>query len=115
MSVLGIAAWAFSPTGRVVLIGLAVLAAIVFIDRRATFRERARCDAAIIQSKLDAANADLKAERDAREQDKKISDDLAAEKATAEARTDELQKRIDKLPLGDRCIVGPDNARRMSN
>lgn len=52
-------AFLFSPLGKVVLLGLAIMSAVAFIDRRATYRERGRCEAAVIQAKLDAARKDL--------------------------------------------------------
>ncbi len=55
-----IAAFLLGPLGRIALIGLALFAGVVFVDRRATYRERAKCDA----GKLRAELAQVKSERD---------------------------------------------------
>lgn len=109
----GILTFILSPLGRYAMIGVALFAVVAFIDRRATYRERAKCQAAAIQSKLDAANADLKAERDARALDKKNVAELAREKQETDAENETLKAEIAKLPLAEQCIITPERARRM--
>lgn len=108
-----ILAFFLGPLGRYAMIGIALLAAVAFIDRRATYRERAKCQAAAIQSKLDAANADLKAERDARARDKIDNAELAIEKQRTENENEILKAEIAKLPLAEQCIITPDRAKRL--
>lgn len=103
----------FSPAGKIGLIALAVLSAVAFIDRRATYRERDRCQAAVIQSKLNAAKADLEAEISARAVDQATNARLATEKQQADNDNAKLKSDIEKLPVADRCIITPDRARRM--
>jgi hypothetical protein len=101
------------PFGMYAAIGLGVLAAVAFIDRRATYRERGKCQAAVIQSKLNAAHADLAAERDARARDQKDAAELAAEKQKTESENETLKAEIAKLPVVEQCIITPDRAKRL--
>lgn len=105
--------WSFltSPIGKYVLIGVAVLSSIAYIDRKATYRERARCQAAVLQSKLDAQNADLAAARQAEEAARRAAEELGEEKRNAEAETEALRKRIAELPVSEQCII-PDRSVR---
>lgn len=101
------------PLGKYALVAVAVLAAVAFIDRKATYRERAKCQAAAIQAKLDAANADLRAEREARERDKVDAAELEKEKSKTDAENDALKVEIAKLPLAEQCIITKDREKRL--
>lgn len=100
MAVLG---FILSPAGRIVVIGIAVLMAVAFIDRRATYRERAKCNARAIQSQLDTARADLKAAKDAHQRDLDATAELEKEKDTANAEAKRLAELVEKLPADKRC------------
>lgn len=101
----------FSPLGKYAVIGLAVLAAYTYVDRKATYRERERCQAAVIQSRLDAANADKLAAERAEEEAKRAAQELEGEKRNAEAENEALRKKIAALPLAEQCII-PDRSVR---
>lgn len=99
-----------SPIGKAALIGLGLVAAVVFIDRRATFRERARCNAAAIQSQLDATRRDLQATKAAYENAQKHTEELEKEKAASDAELQKVKDDVAKLPADKRCTFG-DRAR----
>lgn len=100
----------FSPIGKVLLIGLALVSAVAYIDRRATYRERARCEARIVQSKIDATNADVEIARKAAAEAQKQAQELEAEKQVMEEENDELRKKIARLPVDKQCIL-PDRSK----
>lgn len=103
-------AFIFSPLGKALLVGLALVAFVGYIDRKATYRERAKCEAAKIQSKLDATNADLAIAKKA-EQDAKVAlEELSKERSVMEAQNNELAERIKKMPVADQCII-PDRSK----
>lgn len=102
----------FSPLGKYVLIGLAVLSAYAYVDRKATYRERARCNAEKIQSQLDARNADLAIARKSEEAARAALQELNAEKTQAEAENADLKAQIDKLPVSEQCLL-PNRTRRV--
>jgi multidrug resistance efflux pump len=95
------------------MIALAVVAAFTFVDRRATYRERARCNAAAIQSQLNAARADLSIAKNAADEARQNASELETQKTQAENDNARLKAEIDKLPVADRCIITPDRAKRM--
>ena len=108
-----ILAFVFSPLGRIALIGLAIMAAVVTIDRRATYRERAKCDAAAIRAERDAMAQDLKAERDAREREKATILTLEQQKEKDDADLRKLADDLAKRPVVARCNLDDDDARRL--
>ena len=101
-----------SPVGKVIMVAIALLGAVAFIDRRATYRERARCNAEKIQSQLDAKNADLEIARQAEAEAKRAAEALATEKQTAETQNEELKRQVAKLPVSQQCIL-PDRTKRV--
>lgn len=101
-----------SPVGKVVMIGLAIFAAYGYVDRKATFRERARCESAKIQSRLDAANRDLDIAKKAEESAVAALRELTEEKKQAEDENAKLKSEIDKLPVDQQCLL-PDRRQRM--
>ena len=107
-----IVSFLFSPIGKVVVVALGLFSAIAFIDRRATYRERARCNAEKIQSQLNARNADLAIAKRAEEDARRAAQEMATEKQTAETENEELKKRIARLPVGQQCLL-PDRTQRV--
>lgn len=105
-------AFLFSPIGKVLLIGLALISFVAYIDRRATYRERARCEQAKIQSKIDATNADTEIARKAAEEAKRLTKELEDERRVMEGENEELKKRIAKLPVDKQCLL-PDRTQRV--
>lgn len=106
------AAFFFTPLGKAVLLILALVAAVGYIDRRATYRERAKCESAKIQSRLDAANRDLEISKRAERDAKVALDELAKQRSDAERENEDLQKRVSELPLAEQCII-TDRTRRV--
>lgn len=98
---------------KIVIGGMVIVAAVVFIDRRATYRERARCDTAKLQSQLNAALADIKNEKEALADARKKSADLEAQKSQSDEAHERLKKQIASLPVGEQCIITRDRAKRM--
>ena len=108
---MGPLAFLLSPLGKILLVASLVGGAYAYVDRKATFRERARCQAAVIQSKLDAANADKAAAERAEEEARRAAQELEGEKKNAEAENEALRKKIAALPLAEQCII-PDRSVR---
>lgn len=100
--------WLLSLLGnKAVIFGLALAATFLFADRRATWREQKKCDAAKYESKIkalehDAANAKLAASSA-----KEKADKLESEKENDNESIRKLQARVSQLPKGSRCEFGP--------
>lgn len=109
----GIIAAIFSPIGRIALIALALLAAVGVIDRRATYRERAKCDAAAMRAERDAALQDLRAEKEAREREKQTITILEQQKGTDDEARQSLEAELAKRTPAARCELSDPDARRL--
>lgn len=106
-------AFILSPAGRIVMIALALMSAVAFIDRRATYRERARCDAAAMRAERDAALQDLRAEKEAREREKQTITLLEQQKGTDDEARQNLEAELAKRTPAARCELSDPDARRL--
>lgn len=107
------AALGFLAPYRLIIIGMAILSAVVFIDRRATYRERAKCDAAAMRAERDAALQDLSAEKIARAAEKATIENLEKQKETDDEARQSLEAELAKRPAADRCPLSADDAKRV--
>lgn len=125
---IGLAGFIFSPLGKLLAIALAIGSAVVAIDRRATYRERAKCESAALRSQLDAANrdlalyaraaemkqAELAAEEQARAEDQEAFDakekELVAREQNARAETERNAGAACPRPAADVCRLSRDDA-----
>lgn len=97
-------------TLKVIAVGLAIFAGVVAIDRRATYRERAKCDVAKIESQLAAARADVENARKARAFEEEQKKELEREVSDGEKTIAKLREDIAKRPLADQCRFGSPRA-----
>lgn len=93
-------------TFKILAVGLAILSAVVFIDRRATYRERAKCEVAKVESQLAAARADADNARKAAALEEGQRVELEALSKTQETELEKLRAEIAKRPLADQCRFG---------
>lgn len=105
-------------------IGLAVVAIFVYVDRKATYRERAKCEAAAREAERKAGVQDQKADTLTRKDETDVSGKLltqdeadrqtlrAVDDAIAKARSD-AAKASKGVPVPSRCSLSDDDARRL--
>lgn len=94
-------AFVLSPLGRVLMISLAIVSAIAFIDRRATYRERARCAVAALEMKLKAREADLAIA-------KKTAADATAANSIIEGEAEAARRKVSEYETALKAM--PNNA-----
>lgn len=92
-----------------IAIGLAFLAVYGYADRKATYRERAACEAAAQRAQKAADAQDVKAERELREKAEAIANDLSAQRTADNAILEDLKVRLAGRPLSAPCYY-PDVA-----
>lgn len=106
-------AFLFSPLGKIAVIAVAALSFVTYVDRRATYRERAKCQEAALRAELEAARRDQSAAEEQRRRAEETAAELEKAKTDAEQRETVLREEISKRPASQRCALTPDAARRM--
>jgi hypothetical protein len=101
----GVPAWAW----KYIAIGIAFLAVYGYADRKATYRERAACEAAAQRAQVAANAQDAQAERDLRINAEKTVSQLSTQKATDEKIIEDLKVKLAGQPLNAPCYY-PDVA-----
>lgn len=98
-------------------VGVAIIAAVVYVDRKATYRERAKCEAAAREAERKAGVQDQKAEaltkKDETDVNSKLLTQDEADRRTLEAVDATIAKAraeaaAAKRPA-DRCTIGSDD------
>lgn len=98
-------AWAW----KWIAIGVAILALCVVVDRKATYRERAACEAAAQRAQRAADAQDVKAEKELRLKAESTVNDLSTQKVADDAILEHLKVQLAKRPLSAPCYY-PDVA-----
>ena len=98
---------------KMIAIGLAILSVIVFIDRRATYKERSKCDAAALRSELAAARRDLNIQRDVADLARQQAAAIELEKTELDKKVSDYEADLAKRPVAAGCRIGPDDLRRL--
>ena len=105
-------------------IGLAIVAVFTYVDRKATYRERAKCEAAAKEAQRKAGVQDDKADKLTKKDETDVSAKLltqdeadrqtlaAVDAAIAKARSD-AAKTSKGNPAPARCTLSDDDARRL--
>lgn len=93
---------------------IAIAAAILFIffygEQRGKRIARAQCEAAAQRAQKAANDQDLQAEREGREQDVQITDELVRQKKVDDDIIENLRKELARRPAGAACIYDKSNA-----
>lgn len=104
------AAAMISPTmWKYIAIAMAFGAVFVYADRKATYRERAACEAAAQRAQKAADAQDAKAERELREKAEATIGQLSTQKVADDAILENLKVELAKRPLSAPCYY-PDVA-----
>ena len=94
---------------KYIAIGLAFVAVYGYADRKATYRERAACEAAAQRAQKAADAQDVKAEREQREKAEATLGQLTTQKVADDAILEDLKVRLAARPLSAPCYY-PDVA-----
>jgi hypothetical protein len=98
---------------KLIAIGLAILSVVVFIDRRATYKERSKCDAAALRAELAATKRDLNIQRDVADLVRKQAAVIEQEKSDLDKKVIEYEMELAKRPSAAGCRIGPDDLKRL--
>lgn len=99
-----------SPTmWKYIAIAMAFGAVFIYADRKATYRERAACEAAAKRAQVAADAQDTKAGREQLEKAKATVETLSAKKVEDDAIIEHLKVELAKRPLSAPCYY-PDVA-----
>jgi len=102
------------PDGWTLLAGVGGKSALVLLVFLFGFRVAdERHETKALRIKLQTVQADLKAEKDARADDRKYLGEIAKQREDAEKTNDQLKSYIDTLPKVDQCIATPDRLREL--
>lgn len=94
---------------KYIAIAMAFGAVFVYADRKATYRERAACEAAAQRAQVAADAQDAKAERELRQKAEGTVQELEAQKVEGNAIIEHLKVELAKRPLSAPCYY-PDVA-----
>ncbi len=94
---------------KYIAIAMAFGAVFVYADRKATYRERAACEAAAQRAQEAANSQDAKAERELRQQAEATVENLSAQRTADDAIIEHLKVELAKRPLSAPCYY-PDVA-----
>lgn len=103
-------AFVLSPIGRVISIGLLLIAAATYLDQRGAARERAKCRAAAIQAQLDAQKVDLDAAKRAAEDSERAKVKIEADYDAEKKKVDDYEARLKSRPA---CLLDDDDVRSL--
>lgn len=93
-----------SPTmWKYIAIAMAFGAVFIYADRKATYRERAACEAAAKRAQVAADAQDAKAERELREKVEATVETLSAQRTADDAIIEHLKVELAKRPLSAPC------------
>lgn len=94
---------------KYIAIAMAFGAVFVYADRKATYRERAACEAAAQRAQVAADAQDAKAERELRQKAEGTVEELTAQRTEGNAIIEHLKVELAKRPLSAPCYY-PDVA-----
>ncbi len=99
-----------SPTTwKYIALAVAFVAVFTYADRKATYRERAACEAAAQRAQKAADAQDAQAERELKEKALKTVDALTTQKVSDDAILEDLKVKLAARPLSAPCYY-PDVA-----
>lgn len=99
-----------SPTmWKIIAVVVAFGSVYVYADRKATYRERAACEAAAQRAQKAADAQDAKAERELRKKSEEVVEKLTTQKVEDDAILEHLKVQLAKRPLSAPCYY-PDVA-----
>lgn len=103
------------PPGGWKIIGLAAAIGFgaLYVDRKATYRERAKCTAAAAIAAKKAADVDIAALQEQARAATETAKTLEAERDQADERARQLAAELAKRPDAARCPISEDDARRL--
>lgn len=106
---------AMIPNGgfKVIAIVLTLGAGVIYVDRKATYRERAKCEAAAAIAAKKAADVDIAALREQAEAATATAKALEEDRNKADERARQLAAELEKRDKAGRCPISDDDARRL--
>lgn len=106
---------AMVPPGgwKIIAIVIALGAGVIYVDRHATYKERAKCNARALQAQLSAARIDRDAFKEQAERATQAAEQIEKERNEADDRARKLAEDIAKRPASGRCPLSDDAVKRM--
>lgn len=106
---------ALVPPGgwKIIAIVVALGAGVIYVDRHATYKERAKCNARALQAQLAAAQIDRDAFREQAERANEAAGRIEKERNDADERARQLAEDIAKRPASGRCPLSDDAVKRL--
>lgn len=106
----GIGAWFAANALKLGAVLLAIIAIVTYIDRKATYRERAKWEQRVEEAKQRVREQDQLAHKKATENQKTTIDALSSQKVFDDAEIARLRSEIAKRPVSKQCIATAEDA-----